>query len=88
MPGRIKKKKERERERVSRELHDSYDSERKPRKEDKRWKREGDYEERKSKDAQSTLERETTSAGERWNGEENSDLAEIIQPKYQQLFYI
>lgn len=58
MPGRIKKKKERERERVSRELHDSYDSERKPRKEDKRWKREGDYEERKPKDAQSTLERE------------------------------
>lgn len=54
MPGRIKKKKERERERVSRELHDSYDS----RKEDKRWKREGDYEERKPKDAQSTLERE------------------------------
>lgn len=86
MPGRIKKKKERERERVSRELHDSYDS----RKEDKRWKREGDYEERKPKVAQSTLERErkTTSAGERWNGEENSDLAEIIQPKYQQLFYI
>lgn len=58
MPGRIKKKKERERERVSRELHDSYDSERKPRKEDKKWKREGDYEERKPKDAQSTLERE------------------------------
>lgn len=54
MPGRIKKKKKRERERVSRELHDSYDS----RKEDKRWKREGDYEERKPKDAQSTLERE------------------------------
>lgn len=58
MPGRIKKKKKRERERVSRELHDSYDSERKPRKEDKKWKREGDYEERKPKDAQSTLERE------------------------------
>lgn len=42
------------------------------------------------KNAQSTLEREReeTSAGERWNGEENSDLAKNNQPKYQQLFYI
>lgn len=81
MPGRIKKKKEKKK---SFALH-SYDSERK-------WRIRGGKERvnRTKKCAKYVREREReeTSAGERWNGEENSDLAKNNQPKYQQLFYI
>lgn len=80
MPGRIKKKKEKKKE-----FRASFIRFR-TKMEDKRWKREGEQNEKMRKVRQ--REREETSAGERWNGEENSDLAKNNQPKYQQLFYI
>lgn len=79
MPGRIKKKKEKKKFRASFIRF-------RTKMEDKRWKREGEQNEKMRKVRQ--REREETSAGERWNGEENSDLAKNNQPKYQQLFYI
>lgn len=82
MPGRIKKKKEKKKE-----FRASFIRFR-TKMEDKRWKRKGEQNENQKMRKVRQREREETSAGERWNGEENSDLAKNNQPKYQQLFYI